>query len=492
MNGIYLHLLLAEIRDSIIGRQLEEILIRDRLIQIALPERALFISLYPDIPGLYFTQPAAGFNRLRNWGDELHGYEILGVSQSGLHPYFVIELGKTFYAEKKRAQITVSLFRQAPNFGVTIAEARRNLYPRVIAPRDKKSIRELDEKLIRDPGFREKIFTEYEGLDKYLAAELNPKNLIRLQAVLAGAPVRPRLVSVLPLRISFFAPDFIREYASFNELMAEAMRSYLVDRERMASDAGREEKLSRLRGTVEKLKAELGADAAIEEKRLYGELILANIGAIRKNPETVTLFNPYTQKAVEIKLDPAQTPQENAQAYFKEYKRLKRGQPKIQNRIRELESKIAKLTAGGAALTPPAVKGASTKPEKPKPFREFALPSGSVVYVGKNARANDKLTFAFARPDDYFFHVRGQGGAHTLLKARVARGAKPSRSDLMAAAAVAAYFSKAKGQKKVPVSYAPRKYVKKDKKGKPGSVIMMREEVIFVDPTLPEKMGQEP
>jgi predicted ribosome quality control (RQC) complex YloA/Tae2 family protein len=53
------------------------------------------------------------------------------------------------------------------------------------------------------------------------------------------------------------------------------------------------------------------------------------------------------------------------------------------------------------------------------------------------------------------------------------------------AAAIAAYFSKAKKQKNVPISYTQRKFIKKNKKGKLGSVILMREEVIFVDPGLP-------
>ena len=67
------------------------------------------------------------------------------------------------------------------------------------------------------------------------------------------------------------------------------------------------------------------------------------------------------------------------------------------------------------------------------------------------------------------------------------KGQKPQRQDIETAASIAAYFSKAKGQKNVPVSYTQRKYLKKDKKGRLGSVILMREDVIFVDPRLPEE-----
>jgi predicted ribosome quality control (RQC) complex YloA/Tae2 family protein len=380
----------------------------------------------------------------------------------------------------------VSLYRQAPNIGVNHDGHAQNLYPRVLIPKEKKSIRDLDpEALAADTGH--KLFSEYEGLDKYLAAELDAKALNELIQVLDGAAARPRLVSISPLRISFFIPEFLQEFPSFNELVAEAVRSFRQERARTDVASGKRTAAAKLNKLLSRLRSELAEDSKTEEKRIWGELILASIAKITKNADTVTVFNPYTEKEVTIPLNPGRTPQENARDYFKEYKRQKRGRPKILFRIKEIERKLQKIEAGAVlSAVKTGLKPAPKKPEKPKPFREFPLASGSVVYVGKNNRSNDELTFAFARPDDYFFHARGYQGAHTLLKARVPRGQKPAHDDLAAAAGVAAYYSKAKKQKKVPVSYVPRKYVKKNKKGKPGSVILMREEVIFVDPALPE------
>jgi predicted ribosome quality control (RQC) complex YloA/Tae2 family protein len=122
-----------------------------------------------------------------------------------------------------------------------------------------------------------------------------------------------------------------------------------------------------------------------------------------------------------------------------------------------------------------------------EPFHRFLLESGSVVLVGKNARTNDELTFKHARPSDYFFHTRGFEGAHTILKPNIPRGQRPSRQEIMTAASIAAYFSKARKQNNVPVSYTQRKFLKKNKKAKPGSVILMREEVVFVEPELPKR-----
>lgn len=488
MNGIYLCLLLRDIRDTLIGRHIAAVLYDGRLVQVQFPDQTLFISLYPDIPGIFLSQPVRGFASLRNWDNELHGYEVVAINQSGMNPYFILELAKPFYAEKKTARIMVSLYRQAPNIGVDFDGHVQNLYPRVLIPKVKKSLRDLNPELIAaDTAL--KLTSEYEGLDKYLAAELNARTLKQILQILDSSDVRPRprLVSIAPLRVSLFAPEFLREFSSFNELVAEAVRSFRQERARKDAAFVKRAEAAKLKKLLGRLRSELADETKTEEKRIWGELILANIARIKRNADTVTVFNPYTEKEVTIPVDPGHTPQENARDYFQEYKRQKRGRPRIMLRIREIEKKLEKIEAGAAL---PAVKTGLKpdvkKPEKPKPFREFVLASGSVVYVGKNNRSNDELTFAFARPDDYFFHARGYQGAHTLLKSRVPRGQKPSHDDLAAAAGIAAYYSKAIKQKKVPVSYAPRKYIKKNKKGKPGSVILMREEVIFVDPALPE------
>ena len=110
-----------------------------------------------------------------------------------------------------------------------------------------------------------------------------------------------------------------------------------------------------------------------------------------------------------------------------------------------------------------------------------------MILAGKNARSNDELTFKYARASDYFFHTRGYEGAHVILRPNVPKGQHPSREEVRVAASIAAYFSKAKKQNNVPVSYTQRKYLKKSKKGKIGSVILMREEVVFVEPGLPDR-----
>ncbi len=116
-------------------------------------------------------------------------------------------------------------------------------------------------------------------------------------------------------------------------------------------------------------------------------------------------------------------------------------------------------------------------------FRVFDLGSNFLLYVGKNAKNNEELTFGFAKPNDWWFHARGFSGSHCVLKAD--KNKMPTKDILEKAATIAAYYSKGRNARVVPVSYTQRKYLKKAKGEGVGTVIMMREEVIFVSPKLP-------
>ena len=80
-------------------------------------------------------------------------------------------------------------------------------------------------------------------------------------------------------------------------------------------------------------------------------------------------------------------------------------------------------------------------PEGP-PAHLYAV-RGWQVLVGQTDADNDVLSFQVARPDDWWFHVRGMPGSHVILQGPP--GADPDRETLQRAAAIAAYHSKARG-----------------------------------------------
>ncbi|HEX9828963.1 MAG TPA: NFACT RNA binding domain-containing protein, partial [Bacteroidota bacterium] len=89
------------------------------------------------------------------------------------------------------------------------------------------------------------------------------------------------------------------------------------------------------------------------------------------------------------------------------------------------------------------------------------------------------------KADDLWFHARGASGSHVVLKVGTANG-NPSKLAIQQAAGIAAYFSKMKNAKLVPVAMTERKYVRKPKGVPAGTVTLEREKTIFAEPKLPE------
>jgi predicted ribosome quality control (RQC) complex YloA/Tae2 family protein len=115
---------------------------------------------------------------------------------------------------------------------------------------------------------------------------------------------------------------------------------------------------------------------------------------------------------------------------------------------------------------------------------EYELPGGWVVLAGRTDQDNDRLSIKLARPNDWWFHVKGMPGSHVLL--RVPAGSEPDRETVEAAAAVAAWHSRKREAKQVAVSATRARYVTKPRGAKPGTVEIRREKVLMVRPALPE------
>ncbi len=104
--------------------------------------------------------------------------------------------------------------------------------------------------------------------------------------------------------------------------------------------------------------------------------------------------------------------------------------------------------------------------------------------AGRTDADNDRLSLRIARPNDWWFHVRGVPGSHVILQ--VPSGREPSKAILRQAAAVAAYHSKARAGGTVTVSVTRARFVSKPRGAKPGTVQIRRETVLKVRPALPD------
>ena len=120
----------------------------------------------------------------------------------------------------------------------------------------------------------------------------------------------------------------------------------------------------------------------------------------------------------------------------------------------------------------------------PPRVAEVPLGGAWVALVGRSDAANDRLSLKLARPDDWWFHVRGMPGSHVVL--RGPEGADADRETLERAAALAAWHSKARAGGVVAVSCTRARYVTKPRGARPGTVQIRKEIVLKVRPAAPE------
>ena len=200
-----------------------------------------------------------------------------------------------------------------------------------------------------------------------------------------------------------------------------------------------------------------------------------------------------------IKLDPALTPNQNAQKYYKEYRKAKTAQEKLTEQIalaqKELEYLESVLDALARAETERDLaeiraelqeqgylRKLRSKKEKPAAAGEpmkFTTSDGFTVLVGRNNRQNDRLTLKTANNNDVWFHTKNIPGSHTVL---VTQGKAPTQTAMEEAAKLAALHSRAKDSAQVPVDYTQIRHVSKPQGAKPGMVIYVQYKTMYVTP----------
>lgn len=253
--------------------------------------------------------------------------------------------------------------------------------------------------------------------------------------------------------------------------------------------------LEKDRAKLAKQEAEAAAAEAGDRFRIAGELLMTYGYQISKGSSQVKLINHYDPAGAELLIDlnPALTPQANAQAYFKKYQKAKKGQQAIAAQIVKTKEAIEYLEsietlAQNALITAdlrlvreeleqnekrPSGSGKASKrsgkKETPAEPRQYKTPAGHTILVGRNNLQNDRLTLKIADPADWWFHTQKIPGSHVILRQKP--GVPVDDDSLNRACQLAVYFSKARQSTKVPVDYTQRKNVKKPPAANPGFVI---------------------
>ena len=241
--------------------------------------------------------------------------------------------------------------------------------------------------------------------------------------------------------------------------------------------------------------------------RLYGELLTANIHAVRPGATRVTVTNYYTGEPIEIPLSEKLSASKNAQSYFKKYAKAKTAVKEKAVQLEETESDLTYLDSVLQALETAdteeqldeirdelvetgylryhAKPGVRRKKAKPQ-LQEYTLSDGHKLLVGRNNKENDYLSMRLAAKTDLWFHTKNIPGSHVLLKLEKGENRDNLAPQILEEAAeIAAWHSKAKNSAHVEVDCVPVRYLHKPNGAKPGMVIFTNNETYTVDPKLP-------
>jgi hypothetical protein len=305
----------------------------------------------------------------------------------------------------------------------------------------------------------------------------------------------------------------MEEYSSWSAALEQALE-------------GMERKRNALMSELEKAKN-------VEQLSHRAQLIISNLYLFTDSSVKSVLVEDWQNggKEVVLKLDPQyESAPSEADALFAQVRKLKRGSQVISDLLVEVEQALVilqdartdlgdlyrsgitgvvgeerfrfiqdrlRLSSGKTKFGAPS-KSPQTSWKKPNPnkkksvleacVRKLKSPSGCVVWVGRNRRGNEYLSFQVARGQDIWMHARGCPGAHVVLQHR--RGSpKPIQEDFDFCANLAVFYSDARNERKASVSAAEPKHILKPR-GAPLGAVKLREE-LFVLTGRPEDVPEE-
>lgn len=242
------------------------------------------------------------------------------------------------------------------------------------------------------------------------------------------------------------------------------------------------------------------AEQRYEQDRLYGDIITANIYQMHKGQQYLKAFDYYAPDMPEIviPLDALLSPAENAQKYYRRYRKALRAAEFAREQMGQLEEELTwlrseqesietcetidelneikrELIAEGY-LKEHNARGKPPRRPTSTPMK-FVAQDGTVILVGKNNLQNDRITFTSA-PDACWAHVKNAPGSHVVVQCH----GIPCEETLSDALMLAAFYSSQRNGVSVAVDYTLRKNVKKPSGARAGFVVFTTNKTAYVTP----------
>lgn len=240
-----------------------------------------------------------------------------------------------------------------------------------------------------------------------------------------------------------------------------------------------------------------------EKERVNGELVLANIYKIKQGDKSVAVTDYYDGTEKTISLDPALTPAQNAERYYKRYNKAKRTLVAQLPQKEFAEAELAYLNgvndeialaenASDAVLIAEELKAAGyiakeklqqKRRKEPAKYRVYVI-DGFTVKVGRNNVENDELTFS-AKGGDLWLHAKDYHSSHVIIETE---GKDVPEKTIITAAEICAYYGKGREGGKSDVVYTKKKFVKKPPKSKLGFCTYTDFKTVTVKPDAHEEL----
>jgi predicted ribosome quality control (RQC) complex YloA/Tae2 family protein len=309
------------------------------------------------------------------------------------------------------------------------------------------------------------------------------------------------------------APEaFLQEMAGFDEtrypVSAELEARYKQQEQEEGKDSLLQQQLAQVRKALKHAKRKIHAlqedfkkTERFREFARYGELLKSHLDEIKKGQETITIVDYYDPAlpTLTLPLDPSKDAVWNMEDYFRKYHKFIGAQEHLQPRVDQAQQEVFRLEGKWSQLeqgimdsdfspTPQKTLGSSISPgtrtSKGRPalaqgYRTYTSVDGLSILVGKTAKDNDHLTFKVANPEDLWLHARGTPGSHVVV--RLEKGTTVPPETLKDAATLTLWFSDLRKSGKGEVMYTLRKFVKKAKGHKAGTVMVEREKSMWIE-----------
>lgn len=234
----------------------------------------------------------------------------------------------------------------------------------------------------------------------------------------------------------------------------------------------------------------LSSYESFDEYREYGDLLKSNLHHISRGDRWFETENFYREGArVRIELDPQLSPEENAEGYYKKYKKARRGIDTLKGELENAAGTITRLQAEREKIAESEdaefLSGYLQEQKEEKPAaREDGIPGlvyssgGFTIRVGRSSKENDVLLRKWAKGKDFWVHTRDWPGGYVFIRAK--KDKSVPLDVLLDAGNLALHYSRGKSSGRGNLYYTRVKYLRRTKDGKTGLVIPTMEKNLSV------------